>query len=64
MATSDIEKVLTVFQGIANRDADLATKYMDPQKYKEHRFMLQAGGLADFCFRTLSKSADYAGAGS
>ena len=26
MATSDIEKVLTVFQGIGARDADLATK--------------------------------------
>jgi predicted SnoaL-like aldol condensation-catalyzing enzyme len=36
MATSDIEKVLTVFQGIEARDADLATKYIHPTKYKQH----------------------------
>jgi hypothetical protein len=28
MPKSDIEKVLTVVQGIGDRDADLATKYM------------------------------------
>ena len=36
MAKSDIEKVLTVFQGIGERDADLATKYMNPKKYRQH----------------------------
>jgi predicted SnoaL-like aldol condensation-catalyzing enzyme len=36
MATSDIDKVLTVFQGIGRSDADLATKYMNPTKYIEH----------------------------
>src|ERR1700685_2122612 len=36
MAKSDIEKALAVLQGIGNRDADLATKYMNPTKYKQH----------------------------
>jgi predicted SnoaL-like aldol condensation-catalyzing enzyme len=36
MATSNIEKVLTVFQGIAAKDADLATKHMNPKKYLQH----------------------------
>jgi predicted SnoaL-like aldol condensation-catalyzing enzyme len=36
MATSDIEKVLTVFQGIGNRDPNLAIKYMHPTKYTQH----------------------------
>jgi hypothetical protein len=36
MATSDIEKVLTVFRGIASRDAELTTKYMNPGKYTQH----------------------------
>jgi predicted SnoaL-like aldol condensation-catalyzing enzyme len=36
MAKSDIEKVLTVFQGIGGRDVELATKYMHPTKYKQH----------------------------
>ena len=36
MAKSDIEKVLTVFHGIGARDADLATRYMNPEKYKQH----------------------------
>ena len=36
MAKSDIEKVSTVFQGIGARDADLATKYMNPEKYIQH----------------------------
>ena len=36
MATTNLEKVLTVFEGIANRDPDLATKYLHPGKYTEH----------------------------
>jgi hypothetical protein len=36
MAASDIEKVLTVFQGMGARDVDLATKYMNPKKYIQH----------------------------
>jgi hypothetical protein len=35
MATSDIEKVLTVFRAIASRDAELTTKYMNPGKYTQ-----------------------------
>jgi predicted SnoaL-like aldol condensation-catalyzing enzyme len=33
---SNIEKVLTVFRGIESRDPDLTTKYMNPEKYKQH----------------------------
>ena len=33
---TDIEKVITVFQGIDARDADLATKYINPDKYIQH----------------------------
>jgi hypothetical protein len=36
MATSDIEKVLTVFRGIGNGDPDLAIEYMHPTKYTQH----------------------------
>ncbi len=46
MATTDIEKVLTVFEGIAHRDADLATKYMNPTKYIQHNPYV-ADGIAE-----------------
>lgn len=36
MANNDIEKALTVLQGIGSGDADLATKYVHPQRYLEH----------------------------
>jgi len=36
MATSDIEKVLSVFQGIEAGDAELAAKYLNPDKFIEH----------------------------
>jgi predicted SnoaL-like aldol condensation-catalyzing enzyme len=36
MATSDIEKVLTVFRGIGDRNPDLAIKYMHRTKYTQH----------------------------
>jgi predicted SnoaL-like aldol condensation-catalyzing enzyme len=36
LATSNIEKVLTVFQGIADGDTDLATKYIHPTKFIQH----------------------------
>jgi len=36
MAKSDIEKVLTVLQGIDSGDADLATRHINPKKYIEH----------------------------
>jgi len=50
MAKSDIEKVLTVFQGIASRNPDLATKYMDPKKYTQHNPYAADGveGLRDY----------------
>jgi predicted SnoaL-like aldol condensation-catalyzing enzyme len=43
MATSDIEKVLTVFQGVEAGDAELATKYLNPHKYIEHNPSLGDG---------------------
>ncbi len=36
MANSDIGKALTVLQGIGSGDADLATRYIHPQRYMEH----------------------------
>ena len=36
MVTSHIDKVLTVFRGIADRDPDLTTKYMNPNRYVQH----------------------------
>lgn len=36
MKKSDIEKALTVLHGIGARDAELATKYLNPDKYIEH----------------------------
>ena len=53
MANSDIEKVLTVFQGMATRDADLATRYVTPRKYIEHnpRFADGADGLREYISR-------------
>jgi predicted SnoaL-like aldol condensation-catalyzing enzyme len=36
MATSDIDKVLAMFRGIANRDPDLATKLVKPVGFKQH----------------------------
>jgi hypothetical protein len=36
LAKSDVEKVLTVLQGIDSGDADLATRHVKPKKYIEH----------------------------
>jgi predicted SnoaL-like aldol condensation-catalyzing enzyme len=36
MSMSEIEKVLTILRGIGARDAYLATKYMNPEKYIQH----------------------------
>ena len=36
MTKSDIEKVMTVFAGIETRDADLATRHMNPEEYPQH----------------------------
>ena len=36
MAASDIEKVLTVFEGIGAQDAILATRYMNPKNFIQH----------------------------
>jgi predicted SnoaL-like aldol condensation-catalyzing enzyme len=33
---SDIEKAITLFEGITARDPALATKYLDPERYVEH----------------------------
>jgi predicted SnoaL-like aldol condensation-catalyzing enzyme len=36
MSTGEVEKVLTVLRGIGARDADLATKYINSNKYVQH----------------------------
>jgi predicted SnoaL-like aldol condensation-catalyzing enzyme len=36
MATSDIDKVLAMFRGMAIRDPDLATKWVKPVGFKQH----------------------------
>jgi predicted SnoaL-like aldol condensation-catalyzing enzyme len=36
VATSDIDKVLAMLRGIANRDPDLATKWVKPLGFKQH----------------------------
>jgi predicted SnoaL-like aldol condensation-catalyzing enzyme len=40
---SDIDKALTMFQGIGERDAVLATRYIDPLKFKNHNPMAYDG---------------------
>lgn len=50
MLTSEINKVLTVIQGIAERDPDVTTKYMNPKRYTEHNPLAADGveGLRDY----------------
>ena len=36
MTKSNLEKVLTLFQGIATRDPNLTTRYVDPENYTDH----------------------------
>ncbi len=40
---TEVEKALTVSQGIGDRDAALATKYIDPQHFKNHNPMAYDG---------------------
>lgn len=51
--TPDIEKVLTAFRGIGDRDASLATKHIHPTKYKQHNPEGADGieGLPGICAR-------------
>jgi hypothetical protein len=50
MATSNIEKVLTVVRGTASRDPGLTTKYVNPENYTEHNPDAAVGveGLRDY----------------
>jgi len=50
MTTGEIDRVLTVFNGIAARDPYLATKYLSPKHYVEHNPYSADGveGLKDF----------------
>jgi predicted SnoaL-like aldol condensation-catalyzing enzyme len=36
MAISDMEKALTVLRGMGSGDGHLATRHIDPKKYREH----------------------------
>jgi predicted SnoaL-like aldol condensation-catalyzing enzyme len=60
VAKSDIEKVLTVLQGIGSGDPDLATGHISPTKYVEHnpRSAGGIGGLREYINR-LSKERDH-----
>src|ERR1700761_7319296 len=42
METSTAEKIATYFRGIAERDPELAMKYLDPIKYRRHSRSSQA----------------------
>ena len=57
MAKSEIEKVLTVFAAISNRDADVATKYIHPDRYVQHNPVAADGveGLRDYLVRLPSE---------
>ena len=53
MANTQIEKVLAVFEGISNKDADLATRYLDPDRFLQHNPRAANGveGLKQFIAR-------------
>ena len=53
MSTSNIDKALTVFRGMENRDKSLAVKYMHPTKYTEHNPQASDGieGVKDWIDR-------------
>ncbi len=53
MPPSNIEKVLTVFAGIAGRDPNLVTKHVHPASYVEHNPQAAGGvaGLKDYVAR-------------
>jgi predicted SnoaL-like aldol condensation-catalyzing enzyme len=50
MAKTDIEKVLTIFQGISAGDVDLATQYIDHHRFVQHNSYAGDGveGLTQF----------------
>ena len=56
MPKNDIEKVLTVLQGIGNGDAEIATRYLNADKYIEHnpRSADSVDGLREY-IRLLTK---------
>ena len=35
-ANTELEKVMAVFEGISEKDADLATRYLDPDQFLQH----------------------------
>jgi predicted SnoaL-like aldol condensation-catalyzing enzyme len=53
MATSDIEKVLSVLKGVGDRDPDLAVKSLHPTKYTQHNPRASDGiaGVKEFISR-------------
>jgi hypothetical protein len=53
MRTSNIDKALTVFRGMENRDKSLAVKYIHPTKYTEHNPQASDGieGVKDWIDR-------------
>lgn len=53
MAISEIEKVRAVFEGISDKDADLATRYLDGKRFLQHNPHAADGveGLKQFIAR-------------
>ena len=53
MANFELEKVLAVFKGISDKDADLATRYLDPDRFLQHNPRAADGvdGLRQFISR-------------
>ena len=53
MATSNLEKALSVLEGTASRDPDLAAKYIHPENYTEHNPRVADGvaGLREYVSR-------------
>ena len=53
MASTEIEKVLAVFEGISTKDADLATRYIDNKRFMQHNPRAADGveGLRQFISR-------------
>lgn len=58
MSTGEIEKASAVLRGIEARDADLATKYVNPKEYIQHNPRMADGvaGLKEFISQLPSKN--------
>ncbi|MGA9867955.1 MAG: nuclear transport factor 2 family protein [Acetobacteraceae bacterium] len=60
MVTSGIEKATTFLEAIASKNADLATTYIDPDRYVEHNPLVADGafGLMEYVGHPAEQGAD------